>query len=53
MLFRRRSLAPHPTLDEHRDIVKRIVANDAAGAAEAIRRHVENARQRILAAYAP
>ena len=53
MLFRRRSLAPHPTLDEHRDIVERIAAHDASGAGEAMRHHVENARQRILAAYTP
>jgi DNA-binding GntR family transcriptional regulator len=53
MLFRRRSLAPHPTLGEHRDIVEKIVAHDAAGAAEAMRYHVENARQRILATYTP
>ena len=53
MLFRRRSLAPHPTLDEHRDIVEKIAAHDPAGAGEAIRLHVENARQRILATYTP
>jgi DNA-binding GntR family transcriptional regulator len=53
MLFRRRSLAPHPTLDEHRDIVEKIAAHDAAGAGQAILEHVESARRRILAAYAP
>jgi DNA-binding GntR family transcriptional regulator len=53
MLFRRRSLAPHPTLDEHRDIVEKIAAHDAAGAGRAILEHVESARRRILAAYAP
>lgn len=52
MLFRRRSLAPHPTLEEHRTIVERIVAHDAAGASDAALVHVENARRRILAAYA-
>jgi DNA-binding GntR family transcriptional regulator len=53
MLFRRRSLAPHPTLDEHRAIVEKIAARDAAGAGEAIRNHVDNARKRILATYTP
>ena len=53
MLFRRRSLAPHPTLDEHRDIVEKIAARDAAGAGQAMLGHVESARRRILAAYAP
>ena len=53
MLFRRRSLAPHPTLGEHRDIVERIAAGDAEGASAAMRNHVENARQRILATYTP
>lgn len=53
MLFRRRSLAPHPTLGEHRDIVEKIVAHDAEGAAEAILHHIEGSRRRILAAYKP
>jgi DNA-binding GntR family transcriptional regulator len=53
MLFRRRSLAPHPTLDEHRDIVEKIAAHDPAGASQAMLNHVESARQRILAAYSP
>jgi DNA-binding GntR family transcriptional regulator len=53
MLFRRRSLAPHPTLHEHRDIVEKIAAHDVAGAGRAIHDHVESARQRILAAYTP
>jgi len=53
MLFRRRSLAPHPTLDEHRDIVEKIAAHDPAGASQAMLNHVETARQRILAAYSP
>jgi DNA-binding GntR family transcriptional regulator len=53
MLFRRRSLAPYPTLDEHRDIVEAIAAHDLVGASQAMLNHVENARQRILAAYAP
>lgn len=53
MLFRRRSLAPHPTLDEHRDIVEKIAAHDAEGAAQAMLHHVEGSRQRILAAYKP
>ena len=52
MLFRRRSLAPHPTLDEHRDIVEKIAAHDSAGASQAMLDHVESARLRILAAYA-
>jgi DNA-binding GntR family transcriptional regulator len=52
MLFRRRSLAPHPTLDEHRDIVEKIAAHDSAGASQAMLNHVESARLRILAAYA-
>jgi DNA-binding GntR family transcriptional regulator len=51
MLFRRRSLAPQPTLDEHRDIVEKIAAHDPAGASQAMRNHVENARQRIIATY--
>ena len=51
MLFRRRSLAPYPTLDEHRDIVEKIAAHDAAGANQAMLNHVESARLRILAAY--
>jgi DNA-binding GntR family transcriptional regulator len=51
MLFRRRSLAPHPTLDEHRDIVEKIAVHDPAGASRAMLNHVESARQRILAAY--
>jgi DNA-binding GntR family transcriptional regulator len=53
MLFRRRSLAPHPTLDEHRDIVEKIAAHDPAGASQAMLNHVESARQRILTAYSP
>lgn len=53
MLFRRRSLAPHPTLDEHRNIVEKIAAHDPVGASEEMLTHVENARQRILATYAP
>jgi DNA-binding GntR family transcriptional regulator len=53
MLFRRRSLAPHPTLHEHRDIVEKIAAHDTAGASRAILDHVESARQRILAIYTP
>ena len=53
MLFRRRSLAPGPTLDEHRDIVERIVARDPEGASRAMQNHVEVARRRTLAAYAP
>jgi DNA-binding GntR family transcriptional regulator len=53
MLFRRRSLAPHPTLDEHREIVERIVARDPEGASRALLDHIESARQRILATYAP
>jgi DNA-binding GntR family transcriptional regulator len=53
MLFRRRSLAPHPTLDEHRDIVEKISAHDPAGASQAMLDHVEAARQRIAATYTP
>ena len=53
MLFRRRSLAPHPTLHEHRDIVEKIAAHDVAGAGRAIHDHVESARRRILATYTP
>jgi DNA-binding GntR family transcriptional regulator len=53
MLFRRRSLAPGPTLDEHREIVERIAARDPEGAAKAMLNHVEVARRRILAAYTP
>jgi DNA-binding GntR family transcriptional regulator len=53
MLFRRRSLAPRSTLDEHRDIVEKIAAHDPAGASQAILNHVEAARQRILATYSP
>jgi DNA-binding GntR family transcriptional regulator len=53
MLFRRRSLAPHPTLHEHRDIVEKIAAHDADGAGQAMLAHVESARRRILAAYTP
>jgi DNA-binding GntR family transcriptional regulator len=53
MLFRRRSLAPHPTLGEYRDIVEKIAAHDPAGASQAMLNHVESARQRILAAYSP
>lgn len=53
MLFRRRSLAPGPTLDEHREIVERIAARDPEGAAKAMQDHVEVARRRILAAYTP
>ena len=53
MLFRRRSLAPQPTLNEHRDIVEKIATRDAAGASQAMLDHVESARRRILAAYTP
>lgn len=53
MLFRRRSLAPHPTLDEHRDIVEKIAAHDVAGAGEALQNHVESARQRTISTYTP
>ena len=53
MLFRRRSLAPHPTLHEHRDIVEKIAAHDIAGAGRAILDHIESARRRILALYTP
>jgi DNA-binding GntR family transcriptional regulator len=53
MLFRRRSLAPGPTLDEHREIVERIAAHDPEGASRAMLNHVEVARHRTLAAYAP
>lgn len=53
MLFRRRSLAPHPTLEEHRDIVEKIAAHDAEGAAQAMLHHVEGGRRRTLAAYKP
>jgi DNA-binding GntR family transcriptional regulator len=53
MLFRRRSIAPHPTLDEHRDIVEKIAARDPSAASQAMLQHVEAARQRILATYAP
>jgi DNA-binding GntR family transcriptional regulator len=53
MLFRRRSLAPRSTLDEHSDIVERIAAHDPVGASQAILNHVEAARQRILATYSP
>jgi DNA-binding GntR family transcriptional regulator len=53
MLFRRRSLAPHPTLDEHRDIVEKIAAHDVEGAAQAMLHHVEGGRRRTLAAYKP
>jgi len=53
MLFRRRSLAPRPTFDEHREIVEKIAAHDPEGASRAMLNHVEGARQRILAAYAP
>lgn len=52
MLFRRRSLAPYPTLEEHRIIVERIITHDAAGAGEAVLAHIENARRRILDTYA-
>ena len=48
MLFRRRSLAPHPTLDEHREIVEKIAAHDAEGASGAMLNHVEGSRRRIL-----
>lgn len=53
MLFRRRSLAPHPTLEEHRDIVEKIAAHDAEGAAQAMLHHVEGGRRRSLTAYKP
>lgn len=53
MLFRRRSLAPHPTLEEHRDIVEKLAARDPLGASDALLNHVERARQRILASYTP
>jgi DNA-binding GntR family transcriptional regulator len=53
MLFRRRSMAPGPTLAEHREIVERIVARDLEGASRAMLDHVEAARRRILAAYSP
>jgi len=53
MLFRRRSLAAGPTFDEHREIVERLAARDPEGASRAVLVHVEGARQRMLAAYAP
>ncbi|MDQ8732342.1 FCD domain-containing protein [Bradyrhizobium sp. LHD-71] len=52
-LFRRRSLAPQPSLHEHRDIVEKIAAHDAVGASQAMLNHVESARLRILTTYSP
>jgi DNA-binding GntR family transcriptional regulator len=51
MLFRRRSLDPETTVREHARIVARIAARDPDGAAAALLAHVENSRQRIIAAY--
>jgi DNA-binding GntR family transcriptional regulator len=50
-LFRRRSLAPEATLQQHAEIVDRIAARDCDGAAAALLAHVESSRQRIIAAY--
>jgi DNA-binding GntR family transcriptional regulator len=50
-LFRRSSVALEATLREHTLIVDKIAARDCDGAAAALLAHVENARQRIVAAY--
>jgi len=52
-LFRRQSLAPYQTLDEHREIVERIASRDPIAASEAMSRHVEGGRRRMLATYRP
>jgi DNA-binding GntR family transcriptional regulator len=53
MLFRRQSLAPYETLDEHRNIADCIAARDSAAASQALQQHIEHARLRMLATYGP
>jgi DNA-binding GntR family transcriptional regulator len=53
VLFRRQSLAPYETLDEHRGIVEHIAARDPVAASQAMLRHVDGGRRRMLAAYSP
>lgn len=53
MLFRRQSLAPDETLEEHRNMVECIAARDPVAASQAMLRHCERARLRMLATYGP